>query len=169
METRTLVSLLTRGAERIRVLATDVPEDQARWRPDPDAWSTLEVVNHLADEECEDFRARLEATLHRPQAPWPPTDPGGWVTSRNYNGRDLDDSVQRFLAERAASLEWLRTLVSPDWTTAHVAPFGPISAGDVAASWVAHDILHMRQLVELHWAYTTERLVPHSTAYAGTW
>jgi hypothetical protein len=27
----------------------------------------------------------------------------------------------------------------------------------------------MRQLVELHWAYTTAELEPHGVEYAGTW
>lgn len=33
--------------------------EQARWKPTPDKWSMLEVVNHLYDEEREDFRQRL--------------------------------------------------------------------------------------------------------------
>jgi hypothetical protein len=34
---------------------------------------------------------------------------------------------------------------------------------------VAHDLLHMRQLVELHWAYTMTKGDPYRTGYAGTW
>jgi hypothetical protein len=49
------------------------------------------------------------------------------------------------------------------------APFGQISAGDMFASWVAHDLLHIRQLVELHWAYTTRQLQPYNVEYAGGW
>jgi len=60
-------------------------------------------------------------------------------------------------------------LSSPDWEAVYEAPFGPIRAGDVFASWVAHDLLHMRQLVELHWVYTTHRLQPYKVDYAGQW
>ena len=34
---------------------------------------------------------------------------------------------------------------------------------------MAHDLLHMRQLVELLWAYTIEELKPQSVEYAGQW
>ena len=43
---------------------------------------------------------------------------------------------------------------APDWQKAEQAPFGPFHAGDMFAAWVAHDLLHTRQLVELHWAWT---------------
>jgi hypothetical protein len=37
------------------------------------------------------------------------------------------------------------------------------------AAWVAHDLLHVRQLVELHYAYTVERNQPFLVDYAGGW
>ena len=40
---------------------------------------------------------------------------------------------------------------------------------DLLASWVAHDLLHMRQLVELHWVYTIHQLEPYKVEYAGQW
>jgi hypothetical protein len=42
-------------------------------------------------------------------------------------------------------------------------------AGDMLAAWVAHDLLHMRQLVELHRTYTVTQLAPYDTRYAGEW
>jgi hypothetical protein len=49
------------------------------------------------------------------------------------------------------------------------ASFGPISAGDLAASWAAHDLLHIRQLVELRRARLLALTAPHRTEYAGDW
>ena len=72
-----------RQAEAIQALAVGAGAEQARWKPAPDSWSLLEVINHLDDEESEDFRARLDILLHRPEEPWPPTDPDGWVLSRS--------------------------------------------------------------------------------------
>jgi hypothetical protein len=163
------VALMGENAARIRTLVRGVTERQACWRPDPDSWSILEVVNHLLDEERLDFRVRLDYTLHRPGEPWPPIDPEGWVTEREYNRKELRASLDRFLSEREASLVWLRELDAPNWEATHETSFGPIAAGDVFAAWVAHDLLHMRQLVELHWAYTTAELEPHRVDYAGTW
>lgn len=156
-------------AQRIRALAEGISDDQARWRPDPDSWSILEVVNHLLDEEREDFRVLLDLALHRPDEQRPRIDPGAWVTERGYNERDLGESLRGFLAAREESLVWLKDLSSPDWDAVYRAPWGPIRAGDVFAAWVAHDLLHMRQLVELHWAYTMRQLQPYKVDYAGEW
>ena len=51
----------------------------------------------------------------------------------------------------------------------HSSPFGLIKAGDMFAAWVAHDLLHTRQLIELRWAFTTQALEPYQVLYAGTW
>ena len=169
MDVDRLLSQMAQDAERVRALVQGILDQQARWKPDPHSWSMLEVINHLLDEEREDFRVRLDYTLHRPGEPWPPIDPGGWVTAREYNQRDLDASVAAYLSEREASIAWLRSLSPPDWDATFEAPWGPISAGDIFASWVAHDLLHMRQLVELHWAYATAEMVPYRSDYAGEW
>jgi hypothetical protein len=164
-----LTSQMADNAERIRALVQGVSDEQARWKPSPDSWSILEVVNHLYDEEREDFRVRLDYILHRPGQPWPGIDPEGWVTERQYNQREVGESVNRFLDARQESLVWLRGLESPNWETVCDAPFGRVTAGDLFASWVAHDLLHMRQLVELHWFYTVNLLGQRKVDYAGTW
>ena len=157
------------NAQRIRALTEGVADHQARWRPDPASWSILEVIGHLLDEEKEDFRVRIDFTLHRPNEPWPGIDPAGWVTQRRYNERNLGTTIEAFLAAREESLDWLRGLSSPNWDEARDAPFGRITAGDVFAAWVAHDLLHMRQLVRLHWVYTETKVAPYRTTYAGAW
>ncbi|MFN2179415.1 MAG: DinB family protein [Candidatus Promineifilaceae bacterium] len=154
---------------RIRLLAQGVDDDQARWRPDADSWSILEVICHLLDEERKDFRVRLDITLHKPDETWPGIDPAGWVTEHNYNEQVLAASLQAFQEEREASLAWLKRLEAPDWEASYEAPWGTMRAGDLLASWVAHDLLHMRQLVELHWAYNEQKVLPYSTRYAGEW
>lgn len=160
---------LADDAQRIRSLAEGVEERQARWKPDVESWSILEVLCHLLEEEQRDFRVRLDITLHRPGEPWPGIDPGGWVTEHAYNEQDLKATLQMFLEERQASLARLKSLENPNWEATYEAPWGPITAGDLLASWVAHDLLHMRQLVELHWHYKEAQVAPYSTRYAGEW
>ncbi len=156
--------------EAIRVLATDVTGEQARWRPTADAWSILEVVNHLLDEEREDFRVRLDYILHRPGEPWPGIDPPGWVTERAYNERVLEDSIEQLLQEREDSLQWLRGLDEADLSTSTEAPWGGhLHAGDMLAAWVTHDLLHLRQMVELRYALVAESAARYSPEYAGDW
>ena len=143
---------------------------QARWKPAPDQWSALEVVCHLGDEEREDFRQRLRSTLADPSEPWPAIDPGGWVSERRYLERDLAAAVEDFLEERKQSVAWLNDLSSPAWENRYAHPLlGEITAGDLLASWVAHDFLHLRQLSRLHYLYAAALAEPHSAAYAGDW
>jgi hypothetical protein len=162
--------VLQSSAAVIEALVHGVGVGQAKWRPDSTAWSILEVVNHLHDEEREDFRQRLRLTLEHPDQAWPPIDPAGWVTSRNYQDRDLEPSLASFLAERRRSIEWLAELREPNWESTHEHPtFGGMKAGDLLASWIAHDSLHIRQLTRLHFLYRADQCAPYRTRYAGEW
>ena len=151
-----------------KYLFQSVSDEQARWRPGEDKWSILEVINHLYDEEREDFRKRLELTLKNPEEPWPPIDPEGWVVERKYNERNLRRSLQNFFDEREKSLLWLNQLGSPDWQASHRHPqMGPMSAELILANWLAHDLFHIRQVTDLHFAYLTEQVMPVSLDYSG--
>ncbi|MDX1416284.1 MAG: DinB family protein [Candidatus Promineifilaceae bacterium] len=169
MNLQQLMNGMQQHARSINSLAGGVPDTQARWKPDPESWSILEVIHHLYDEETYDFRTRLDIILHRPEEQWPPIDPPGWVTERAYNEQDPAIVLAAFLTERGKSIQWLRTLESPDWMATCQAPWGPICAGDMLAAWAAHDLLHLRQLVELQWAYTGLIVKPYKTRYAGEW
>jgi len=162
-------SRLLNNAEGIKCLATGLSNQQARWRPDPGSWSLLEVIHHLYDEERYDFRVRLEIILSQSDRSWTPIDPAGWVTERAYNEKDLAEILGGFLHEREQSLRWLNGVQSPNWEAVYQAPWGEISAGDMFASWVAHDLLHLRQIIELQWAYTNTLLKPYKVDYAGSW
>ncbi|MBN1658664.1 MAG: DinB family protein [Anaerolineae bacterium] len=169
MDVEQVAARMAESAAAIQAVALGITDEEARWKPDADSWSVLEVVNHLWDEEREDFRQRIDYTLHRPGEMWPPNDPMGWVTARRYNERDLAESFEGFLSAREDSLVWLRALGAPNWETTYKAPWGAISAGDLLASWAAHDLLHLRQLVELRWLLTMKELTPRSVRYAGEW
>lgn len=161
---------LERNAETIRAFINGVTEAQARWKPTADDWSILEVINHLYDEECADFRQRIDYTLHKPGEPWPAIHPGAWVVERKYNERSLAESLADFLRERQQSVYWLGQLAAPDWEKSEYHPDGfVLKAGDLLAAWLAHDFLHLRQLSELHYAWVKLQSEPFSVEYAGDW
>jgi hypothetical protein len=158
------------NAKRIEALSSQVGEQQARWKPDAETWSLLEVVNHLYDEEMLDFRTRLEILLSGSGAEWPPINPPAWVVERGYNTRELPESLQNFLAEREKSIHWLSSLENPNWQASATAPWSrEMQAGEMFASWVAHDLLHIRQLTELHWAWLNRQAGDYPVGYAGDW
>jgi len=154
-------------AEIIRQMVEGISDEQARWKPTPEAWSILEVINHLYDEEREDFRARLDVMLNGPGDDMPPWNPVGAVTERRYNERDVAESLNNYLSERKASLAWLRGLESPDWDASFTLRWGEMTAGDMFASWMVHDLLHMRQLTKLMGLYSVRELDPYKIDYSG--
>jgi hypothetical protein len=157
------------NGERIRALVAGVDNEHARIKPDDESWSILEVVNHLYEEEMLDFRTRLRIILQAPEEDWPPIDPSGWVSEHKYNERDLQESLENFLRERKASLTWLESLGTPDWETEYSRDGRSMRAGDMFAAWMAHDQLHLRQLVELHRMLAERAVRPYDLGYAGDW
>ncbi len=165
-----LIQRLGDNADVIAALGRGVGEVQGRWRPEEGQWSFVEVLNHLADEEVEDFRTRLRMTLEHPEREWQPIDPEGWAAERAYRSRNVEESLQRFLTNREESIAWLTTLRDPDWTACHVREGGErITAGDLLASWVGHDFIHIRQLNRLHRQYLLHSVLDFSPDYAGSW
>ncbi len=170
MNSMGLIDRLEANLGVVRALAHGVTHGQAIWKPAPEAWSILEVISHLLDEEREDFRVRLDLLLRDPGQDWPPIDPQRWVTERTYAKRDLHLTLEALADERSTSVRWLRGLIRPRWENAKShASAGHLRCGDLLAAWAAHDLLHVRQLSRLHWAYVQELADPYTTEYAGVW
>lgn len=172
-DARALIERMRPFPAAVRAMVGGLAESDARWKPPSGNWSILEVVCHLADEEEEDFRVRLASTLRDPALAWPALDLEGVAEKRGYNARSLGPEIDRFAREREKSLAWLASLGDPgaiDWATAYVHPkFGPIPAGDLLASWAAHDALHLRQIAKRLYELAGRDGAPHATAYAGEW
>lgn len=169
MEFQTLYQELVNNTEMIRALINGIGQEQAQVKPDAESWSILEVICHLHDEEREDFREHLDFVLHRQDEEWHVIDPQGWVKERKYNEQNFIEMQEKFFAERKHSLGWLNGLTDIDWGITYTSEFGSMSAGEMFSSWVAHDNLHIRQLVELRRARIERITQPYPIGYAGEW
>lgn len=169
MDFQTLYQELVSSTEMIRALINGIGQEQAQVKPDAEAWSILEVICHLYDEEQEDFREHLDFILHRQNEVWHVIDPQSWVTERKYNEQDFVQIQEKFFAERRKSLAWLNELTDVDWGTTYTSEYGSMSAGEMLSCWIAHDNLHIRQLVELRRAYIGRITQPYDIQYAGDW
>lgn len=168
MHVKALFQDLAHAAGIIYSLMVEFPPEEARQRPAPGAWSALEVLGHLIEEERHDFRPRLEGVLFHPEQSWTPIDPASAPELAHYNQRNLDEVLSEFMRERERSVVWLdRIKETADWEATYPAPSGPIRAGDLLAAWVAHDTLHLRQLVELRYARQRRLAEPYRVDYAG--
>lgn len=169
MEFETLYQELQNSTEMIRALIMGITEEEAQFKPNPESWSILEVTCHLYDEEREDFREHLDFILHRQDEEYHAIDPQGWVSERRYNEQDFQMMQAKFFSERQKSLNWLKNLPTLDWNITYTSQYGSVSAGEMFSCWIAHDNLHIRQLVELRRARIERITKPYPVNYAGDW
>lgn len=164
-----VIEELKRNKNIFEGLLNGLSKTQYLWKPSPDKWCQLEIVCHLYDEESEDFRARTKHVLENYELPLPAIDPVGWVAERKYIEQDFNQKLTDFLKERERSVKWLESLENPNWDNFYKHPlFGEMTAGMFLANWLAHDYIHIRQIIKLKYAYL-ERKSSENLTYAGEW
>ena len=169
MEFKILYKELVNSTEMIRSLLNGIDQKDAQFKPTRKDWSILEVTCHLYDIEREDFREHLDFILHRQQEDYHIIDPQKWVKQRKYNQQNFNTIKNKFFREREKSLVWLKTIRRANWNIVYKNKWGSMSAGEMFASWIAHDNLHVRQLTELRRARITKMTKPYDIGYAGDW
>lgn len=170
MNHESLIARMAAFPAALRAAVSVVNAVDARFKPAPEHWSVLEICCHLLDEEREDFGARVRSTLEDPKRAWPDLNHDQIAERRGYNTRELAPIVDAFTSERAKSVAWLRGLVKSDWSKTYEHPtFGPLRAGDLMASWAAHDALHLRQIAKRIFNLTQRDAPGFHLSYAGDW
>ena len=169
MERIQAVNQLHHQGEAILSLCAPVSEVQARWKPDPENWSVLETLNHLLLEERLDFRNHLGHIFYKGQNIPTEIDSKNWEKENGKDPGSLAQCLLDFKAERKISIAWLNALHKLDWEVTISFEWGSLSAGDLLASWLAHDLLHLRQLVSLQYHLTARESQPFELEYAGAW
>jgi len=169
MAIKYIISQLENNIDVFKSLLIDKNEEEYLWRPQLNKWSLLEIVCHLYDEECDDFKARVKHTLEKPMEEMISINPEGWVLERDYLNQNYNQKVQQFLDERGSSIFWLKEKLEANWNNVHMHPkLGAMSARQFLANWLAHDYLHIRQIIRYQYSYLKE-LVDVDLQYAGTW
>jgi uncharacterized damage-inducible protein DinB len=153
--------------QAIEGLTARLTPEEWRWRPPTRGWSVLEVVHHLLHEEGADFRARLRSTLEDPAREWLPLDPEKAVVEGRFQEADPAAVTAALREERARSMSWLRSLRAPDWDVRRESKGRVVTAGDLLASWLAHDARHLGQVAKRLYEMAAHDATPHSVEYAG--
>jgi hypothetical protein len=74
-----------------------------------------------------------------------------------------------FLEERKHSLNWLSELRNPPWDNQYQHPkLGPMTARQFLLNWLAHDFLHLRQIIRTKYQYMQSKS-DTDVSYAGNW
>ncbi len=147
--TATLISALETAPGVIIPLIREVPPQILKRRPSPGTWSAYENAIHLSQSDVA-FRARLDLILSTPE-PFikvienSPEDEAGAMLDV-----DLDESLDRYVRERAALVERLQKLSPEEWqkTAVHEA-FDHYSVFIMFRHLLNHEMLHSYRIEEL--------------------
>lgn len=143
------IPVLERTPGVLRALLDGLPRAWTDAREGPGRWSPYEVVGHLIHGERTDWIPRAEWILRVGEAePFPPFDRVAML--RDSPGAPLRELLDRFAGLRGESVSRLRAL---PLTPADLAKrgrhpeLGPVTLEQHLATWVAHDLSHIRQIV----------------------
>ncbi|MFQ5407241.1 MAG: DinB family protein [Anaerolineales bacterium] len=124
-----------------------VNADQWRERPDPAAWSLVEILCHLRDSEREVNLKRVERFLSEDTPFISAENPDAWAEERDYRNEDGEAALAAYRTARQQTLARLGELAPADWDRrARHAIFGPTTLSEIVSIWIDHDRVHMAQL-----------------------
>jgi hypothetical protein len=115
----------------------------------PDDWSPYDVLGHLIHGENTDWMTRAEVILAQGENKrFVPFD--RLAQFEESKGKTLDDLLIEFAHLRSANLErvagWQLDEQKLDLTGIHPT-FGEVTLRQLLATWVCHDLNHIRQIV----------------------
>ena len=128
-------------------LLAEAKPHQWRQKPDPDEWSILQILCHLADAEAPVHHHRLQRILteERPFLSSPPP-PGPDLPPCHDDGYEV---LNRFRDERLKTMRLLTGLKAEDWQRpARHSIFGLTTLREMAYFTAQHDRLHITQLCQ---------------------
>jgi DinB superfamily len=154
--------ILRRTPAVLRELLLDLPASWTGATEGPGTWSPFDVVGHLIQGEEADWVPRIEHLLrHGVGVAFTPFDREAMFEVSN--GRSLEELLETFAVLRSQSLSRLAglRLTDADLTRRGRHPeFGTVTLGQHLATWVAHDLGHIRQIVRVMARQYTEAVGP---------
>lgn len=117
-----------------------------RFRPQPDAWSIIEIVGHIVEVNAL-WVGRIRHILAAEYPMFPPYNPDAAVRNRDYQHKQVDGLLTAF-AEQRADLVAFAHLLQPTQLarTGEHAVRGTVSVADALAILAAHDQSHDAQI-----------------------
>ena len=144
-----VIDALRRAPDVVVPLVREVPSHILKRRPAPKRWSAHEHACHLAHVHAM-FFDRLETILRDPRPVIKPYLPGDQDADDLLLKMDLDDSLDRFVADRARLVARLQQLSSADWArTAEHGEYRTYSVFIMFRHLALHDFLHAYRIEEL--------------------
>lgn len=160
--------VLRRTPGALRALLLDLPEAWTGATEGPGTWSPYDVVGHLIHGERTDWVPRLEHMLrHGDTVPFPAFERDAMFAASR--GRSLGELLDTFARLRTESLDRVAALGLTDADLARPGrhpDLGAVTMGQHLATWVAHDLDHVGQVVRVMARRYTDAVGPWR-AYLG--
>ena len=142
------IALLARTPSALEAMLGGLPETWTHGNEGGDSWNAFDIVGHLNHAERADWMPRTHTILKfgETQA-FDPFDRQGH--RREVEGKSLAQLLGEFAWLRSDNLAALRALnLTPsDLERRGRHPsLGPVTLGELLATWAAHDLTHLHQL-----------------------
>jgi hypothetical protein len=145
------LAVLRRTPDTIDALLRDLPAGWIDATEGPGTWSPFDVVGHLIHGERTDWVPRVEHILaHGDTVPFPSFDREAMFAASQ--GKSLAELLETFSRARQQSLDRLQSLAltEADLDRRGRHPeFGVVTMRQHLATWVAHDLGHIAQVVRV--------------------
>ena len=143
------IAVLERTPLAVRELLNGLSEDWTASSGGNGEWQPFDIVGHLIHGEETDWIPRAKMILDQGEDPtFVPFD--RFAQFENSKGKRLSDLLEEFAERRRESLSTLRSwnLTDEQLDLRGVHPeFGDVTLRALLASWVTHDLSHIRQIV----------------------
>lgn len=164
-ELATARPILARMPAVIAALLGDLPSAWVAGTEGPGTWSPFDIVGHLIHGERTDWMPRVERLLaHGESRPFAPFD--RFAQFEASTGKSLSELLDTFRELRAGSISRLDALkLTPadlERTGRHP-DFGQVTLSQLLATWVAHDLDHLMQIVRCMGRQYTDAVGPWRT------
>jgi hypothetical protein len=148
-DTSNLVAALETAPGVIIPLIREVPASILKRRPSANKWSAYEHAVHLSQSDAA-FRARLDLILSEPDPFIKTIENSAEDEAGAMLDIDLDESLARYVRERAALVKRLKQLSAEEWkkTAVHEA-FDHYSVFIMFRHLLNHEMLHAYRIEEL--------------------
>ena len=135
----------------LSALLDGLPDSWVEGDEGPETWSPFDVLGHLIHGEKTDWVPRARVILEHGEArAFEPFDRFAMLEASR--GRTIGELLAEFTELRQQSLAGLRALglTDEDFERRGVHPeLGPVTLGELLATWVAHDLGHLAQVARV--------------------
>jgi len=144
-------SQLARGPATLEQIVAPLPEAWLHMTEGPGTWSPLQIVRHLVWGEVDDWIPRARLILeHRGAVAFTPFDREAGES--RYAGWSVNALLDEFGRLRADNLRTLDQFALGPAELAYQGrhpAFGTVTMAQLLATWAAHDLTHMTQILRV--------------------